>query len=190
MTPEQIKHQEEYYRAKRNYENASIEKRRAENEIIRIRNRRTQIINKVNGLNSEKRRNETSLAEINKTSARNNDIDVGIKDGESKLSTAAAGFLAIGESSVGNPQNLVDVFDDKNRISKAAINGAFEQMKRAATSISRKIEELISAIRRLETEMEEGKRREHSLSYVASQQQRIMNNASIEMAYHKRHMTA
>lgn len=54
MTLEQKKHQEEYYKAKNRYENATYEKQRAENEIIDIRNRKPQLINKINQLNAEK----------------------------------------------------------------------------------------------------------------------------------------
>lgn len=190
MTPEQQRHQQEYYRAKRNYENAVMEKRRAENDIINIQSRRNQIINRINALTSERRRNENSLTEINKTSSKNNDVEMGIKDNESKLDAASAGLLGIGESSLGKPQNLSEVFSEKNTKTKKAILGAFDQLKETSKAISRKIGELNSAIRGLENEMEEGKRRERSLANYANEQQRIINNSSIEMAYHKKHMMA
>ena len=57
MTPEQQKHQEDYFIAKRKYENAFAEKRRAENEVNSILNRRQQIINEINELVSERKRN-------------------------------------------------------------------------------------------------------------------------------------
>ena len=60
MTLEQKKHQEEYYKAKNRYENAAYEKRRAENEIIDIRNRKPQLNNKKNKLNAEKKCNLSS----------------------------------------------------------------------------------------------------------------------------------
>ena len=43
MTPEQQQHQEDYMIAKRRYENAFSEKRRAENELNNILNRRQRI---------------------------------------------------------------------------------------------------------------------------------------------------
>ena len=190
MTPEQQRHQQEYYRAKRNYENAVIEKRKSENDIIGIQSRRTQIINRINALVAERRRNESSLAEINRTSSKNNDVEAGIRDTESKLDEAAIGLLGIGESSLCRPQNLKDVFSEKNTRTKNAITGAFGQLRETGRAISRKIEELNAAIRGLENEMEEGKRRERSLANYANEQQRIINNSSIEMAYHKRHMMA
>ena len=58
MTPEQQRHQQEYYRARRNYENAVMEKRNAENEIQNIQARRTQIINRINAPYSESKRKE------------------------------------------------------------------------------------------------------------------------------------
>ena len=190
MTPEQQRHQQEYYRARRNYENAVMEKRNAENEIQNIQARRTQIINRINALSSERKRNENSLTHIEKTTARNNEVEASIRDTESKLSDAATGLLGIGESSVCRPQNLSEVFGDSSRVSKNAIIGAFGKLRETTHAILRKIEELNSAIRGLENEMEDGRRRERSLSYYAAEQQRIVNNSSIEMAYHKRHMMA
>ena len=99
-------------------------------------------------------------------------------------------MLGIGESSVCRPQNLSEVFGDSSRVSKNAIIGAFGKLRETTHAILRKIEELNSAIRGLENEMEDGRRRERSLSYYAAEQQRIINNSSIEMAYHKRHMMA
>ena len=64
MTPEQQKHQEDYFIAKRRYENAFAEKRRAENEINNILNRRQQIINMINELTAERNRNTDSLSDV------------------------------------------------------------------------------------------------------------------------------
>ena len=64
MTLEQKKHQEAYYKAKNRYENAAYEKRRAENEIIDIRNCKPQLINKINQNSTKKKCNLSSLEEI------------------------------------------------------------------------------------------------------------------------------
>ena len=96
--------------------------------------------------------------------------------------------MAIGESSVGTPQRLTEVFDERNRKSKSSIASAFEQMKNIGGTIQRKIDDLGHQISQLEKEMEEGKNRERYLNSVIAEQERIMNNASIEMAYHKKHM--
>ena len=109
MTLEQKKHQEEYYKAKNRYENAAYEKRRAENEIIDIRNCKPQLINKINQLNAEKKCNLSSLEEISKSVKTNGSFDQSIRDTETKLETASNGFLAIGESSLGKPQNFTIV---------------------------------------------------------------------------------
>lgn len=189
MTPEQQKHQEEYLISKRRYENAFAEKRRAENEINSILNRRQQIINMVNELTAERNRNNDSLSEIQKSSAQNGDFDASVKDTEAKLEIASSGFLAIGESSVGIPQRLTEVFDERNRSSKSSIANAFEQMKSIGNAIQRKIDDLSRQISQLEQEMEDGKNRERYLNNVIAEQNHIMNNASIEMAYHKKYMT-
>lgn len=188
MTPEHQKHQEDYMKAKKKYENAFIEKRRAENEINNILNRRQKIINMINELTAERNRNTDSLSEIQRSSAQNGDFDASVKDTETKLEAASSGFLAIGESSVGTPQRLTEVFDERNRKSKSSIASAFEQMKNIGSSIQRKIDDLNRQISQLEREMEEGKNRERYFNSVIAEQERIMNNASIEMTYHKKHM--
>ena len=188
MPTEQQKHQEEYLIAKRRYENAFAEKRRAENEINSIINRRQQIISMINELTAERKRNSESLAEIQKSSAQNSDFDASVKDTEAKLETASSGFLAIGESSVCTLQRLTEVFDEKNRNSKSSIASAFEQMKNIGGSVQRKIEDLSHQISQLEQEMEDGKNRERYLNNVIAEQNHVMNNASVEMAYHKNHM--
>ncbi len=188
MTAEQQQHQEDYLIAKRKYENAFAEKRCAENEINKILNRRQQIINEINEFTAERKRNNDSLSEIQRSSAQNGDFDVSIKDAEAKLEAASSGFLAIGESSVGTPQRLTEVFDERNRTSKSSIASAFEQMKTIGSSIQRKIDDLSRQISQLEQEMEDGKSRECYLNNVIAEKNHIMNNASIEMAYHKKHM--
>lgn len=95
MTLEQKKHQEEYYKAKNRYENAAYEKRRAENEIIDIRNCKPQLINKINQLNAEKKCNLSSLEEISKSVKTNGSFDQSIRDTETKLETASNGFLLL-----------------------------------------------------------------------------------------------
>lgn len=190
MTAEQQQHQEDYLIAKRKYENAFAEKRCAENEINKILNRRQQIINEINEFTAERKRNSDSLSEIQRSSAQNGDFDASVKDAEAKLEAASSGFLAIGESSVGTPQRLTEVFDERNRNSKSSITSAFEQMKKIGSSIQRKVDDLSRQISQLEQEMEDGKSRERYLNNVIAEQNHIMNNASIEMAYHKKHLNA
>lgn len=186
MTPQQ--HMEEYMIAKRKYENAFSEKRRAENEINGIRNRRQQIINSINEKSSERKRNTDSHAEIQRSYAKNGEFDASVRDTESKLETATAGYSAIGVSSTGGVQKLTEVFDARNRASKSAITSAFNQLKNIEGAIQRKIDDLNRQISQLERELEDGHNRERYLNGVVSQQDHIMNNASIEMAYHKMNM--
>lgn len=188
MTLEQKKHQEEYYKAKNRYENAAYEKRRAENEIIDIRNRKPQLINKINQLNAEKKCNLSSLEEISKSVKTNGSFDQSIRDTETKLETASNGFLAIGESSLGKPQNLTTVFDGVNRSSKNNITNAFVTLKKTQALVNGKINDINSQIKNLQTELENKKSRERSLQCIVSEKQRTMNNAAVEMAYHKKHM--
>lgn len=157
ITLEQKKHQEEYYKAKNRYENATYEKRRAENEIIDIRNRKPQLINKINQLNAEKKCNLSSLEEISKSVKTNGSFDQSIRDTETKLETASNGFLAIGESSLGKPQNLTTVFDGVNRSSKNNISNAFVTLKKTQALVHGKINDINSQIKNLQTELENKK---------------------------------
>lgn len=186
MTPEQQQHYDEYYAAKRRYENAFIEKRQAENEITEIINRRNQIVNRVNELASERKLNDGSLAELQRSMSQNGDFDNSVRDTELKLESASTAFLAIGESSVGKPQNLTEVFDERNRSSKSAIGRTFEQIKNISSSIQGKIDDITRQINQLESEREDGQNRERYLNGVISDRNSAMNNASIEMAYHQR----
>ena len=188
MTPEQLQHQEDYYIARRKYENAFSEKRHAENEINSILNRRQQIINSINELSAERKRNTDSHTEIQKSYAKNGELDASIRDTEAKLEAGAIGFSGIGESTVGTLQNLTEVFDARNRASKASITSAFNQLKNTEGMIQRKIDDLSRQITQLEKELEDGQNRERYLNGVISEQNHIMNNASIEMAYHKMQM--
>jgi peptidoglycan hydrolase CwlO-like protein len=61
-------------------------------------------------------------------------------------------------------------------------------MKTIGSSIQRKIDDLSRQISQLEQEMEDGKNRERYLNNVIAEQNHIMNNASIEMAYHKKYL--
>ena len=74
--------------------------------------------------------------------------------------------------------------------SKSSITGAFEQIKKISASVQQKIEELNHTISCLESELEDGKNRERYLNGAISEQDHIMNNAAIEMAYHQRCMNA
>ena len=190
MSTEQQKHQEEYLIAKKRYENAFSEKRQAENEINTILNRRQHIIGLINELAAERKRNSESLFEIQKTYAQDSDFTDSIKDTDSKLEEASSAFLAIGASSVGSPQNLTEVFDERNRGSKLSIATAFEQMKKVGGLIQQKIEDIGRQISQYEQELEDDKDRERCLHNVIIEQDHIMNNALIEMAYHKNHMVS
>lgn len=186
MTPEQKKHEEEYYAAKRRYENAYAEKRRSENEISDIKNRRKQILNSINELTSENNRYISSRKDISKSVDKNSDFDTGWSDSEKKLSAAASGFLAIGSTSDSKPQDLNVVFEEKNKHTKNKMTDVFSNLKNVKNELDGKIEANERKISKLKSEMEEGKNRERYLSSNISEQSRIMSNASIEMASHKK----
>lgn len=99
----------------------------------------------------------TSLEEISKSVKTNGSFEQSIKDTETKLETASNGFLAIGESSLGKPQNLTTVFDGVNRSSKNNISSAFVNLKRTQALINNKINDINSQIKNLQTELENKK---------------------------------
>jgi chromosome segregation ATPase len=188
MTPEQRRHEEDYYAAKRRYEDACYEKRCAENEISDIQNRRWHLINEINEAESEHKRFVESYDEIEKSIKNDEGISAGIKDAESKLTEASDGLLAIGTSSAASLKSLDTVFDEKNRSSKSSISSAFESLKRTKSDMSAHIETVAGKISQLKTELEDGKSRERYLSGRVSDCIGTMNSAAIDMAYHKRHM--
>lgn len=188
MTQEQKMHQDEYNRAKRRYENAYIGKRNAENELVNIQNRRRQIINEINQNTTERNRFWESSQEIAKTSQNDSDISTGITDSETKLEAATIGFSAIGATSYCRPQNLVNVFEERDRNAKNAISGVFENLENAKSVMWQKIEAFNREIQRLQNEMTNGEHRERTLLYTISECSRTMTNATYTMAYHKKYL--
>ena len=83
---------------------------------------------------------------------------------------------------------MTTVFDGVNRSSKNNISSAFVNLKRTQALINNKINDINSQIKNLQTELENKKNRERSLQCIVSEKQRTMNNAAVEMAYHKKHM--
>ena len=186
MTAEEQKHYDEYISAKKIYENTAMDRRRAENERCEIYNRRHYLIDEINRLESERNKNIDSLEEITKSTDKNSDFEMGMTDSDSKLETAANSFCAIGSSSIGCPQNLTDVFDEKNRLSKKSISDVFESLRNIKNVLTDKIDQLSDDIHRYECEIEEGRARECHLDYSIDEMSRTMNNASMDMAYHKK----
>lgn len=146
MTPEQQQHQEDYMIAKRRYENAFSEKRRAENELNNILNRRQQVIGAINELTAERKRNDESLSEIQSSYAKNSDFDASVKDTETKLEVASIGFSAIGESSVGTPQKLTEIFDEKIDLRKLALHQRSAKLKVLKVLFKEKLMNLIDKL--------------------------------------------
>lgn len=188
VTQEQRMHQDEYDCAKRKYENAYISKRNAENELISIQNRRRQILDEINQNKTDRNRFFESSQEIAKTSQNDSDISIGITDSETKLEAATVGFSAIGSASYCKPQNLVAVFEERDRNTKNVINGIFDNLKNTQNTMNQKIEEFDREIQRLQDELENGERRERILSNTISECSRTMTNATYTMAYHKKYI--
>ena len=188
LTEEVRRGLETYYRAEERYEDAYAEKGRAENDIVRIQNRRRDIINEINQCNSDRRCHQRSLDKIKNAISKNNDIESSRKDAASKLETASSGFAAIGTCTTVTPKKLTDVFEEKNRSTNRMLEESFRQIKNASSSISKKIDNLDNRIRQLQNEKDEGQRRERQLREHINEQNRIIRNASFEMACNRKYL--
>ena len=74
-------------------------------------------------------------------------------------------------------------WDETEKVYKIATNNFYMQ----CITVN-KINDINSQIKNLQTELENKKNRERSLQCIVSEKQRTMNNAAVEMAYHKKHM--
>ncbi len=170
---------------RRKYEEAYMLKQRASNNIIDIQNRRRQIINEINALESERRNYIESQQGLTRASSNNSDITDCVSDVAKKLETASEGFLAIGETSESKPQNLSVVFSERDSAQKSTISQLFEGLKNINSGVASKISELDEQIRRLQTESSDGQNEERRLIYYMDEQDRMMSTAEVQMAYYK-----
>ena len=186
LTPEQRRHQEEYYAAKRRYVSADEKRQILQNKIIGIQNDRPKLINKMNELESERKRNSEALEEISKTNSSDGDFEDSMKDSAGKLETAAQGFLAIGTSSVAELKDLTEVFSHTDIQTKNSMDSVFENIKNIKNAISNKISDLITEYNKAENELQQSYENERRYNEEIYTQKKIMENAEWDMAYHKR----
>lgn len=188
LSHEEQEHVRTYQRAENDYDDAYIEKARAENEMASVINRKRAVINKLNSLNSEYKCKKRSYDKLVKAASKNDDIEVSRKDTRSKLDTASAGYAAIGTCSANMPKKLNDVFEASNNRTDRLLSQSFAGIKKAQASVKAKLEELESKINSLKGEKEECEHRERQLREVISEQDRIMRRASFEMSVNRRYM--
>ena len=173
-----------YWRKK--YEEAYMLKQRASNNIVDLQNRRRQIIDEINALESERRNYVESQEGLAKASSNDSDITDCVSDVAKKLETASEGFLAIGETNESKPQNLSVVFSERDSAQKSTISQLFEGLKNINSGIANKISELDDQIKRLQVESDDGQSEERRLLYCMDEQDRMMNTAEVQMAYYSK----
>lgn len=188
MTLEQRKHESEYLAAKKRYENAYIAKSKYKKDLYEIQNKKTQVINKINELRSERKRVKRVYEELSNVRGNDSDVNDGIVATQKHLSEASVHFKAIGTSSLGDQKNLSDIFADKEKKTKTSLNTAFGNIKKMEQAFENDILNLDIKIKKLECELYEFKSKMAKYTVLIEENSKTMKNAAIDMAYHKKRM--
>lgn len=190
MTPEQKKHEEEYYAAKKRYETSYADKIKYTREKNNAEARKQQLINSINKKKSEKKKVKDAYDELTKTNGKDNDIDTEVKKAKKHLATAATQFKNIGTSSNGNQKDLETVFSSKVAKSNKHISDAFLGIEKAKKNLSGRKTTLNGEISKLDGELATVKSNIKRYASLISDSDSKMKTASVDMAYHKKYMNA
>ena len=95
MTPEQKKHEEEYFAAKKKYEMAYANKAKYSREKAGAETKRQQLINSINSKKSELKKVSQTYTDLTKTNGKDNEIESHIQKAAKHLSAAATQFKNI-----------------------------------------------------------------------------------------------
>ena len=82
MTPEQKKHEEEYFAAKKKYEMAYANKAKYSREKAGAETKRQQLINSINSKKSELKKVSQTYTDLTKTNGKDNEIESHIQKAE------------------------------------------------------------------------------------------------------------
>ena len=93
MTPEQKKHEEEYFAAKKKYEMAYANKAKYSREKAGAETKRQQLINSINSKKSELKKVSQTYTDLTKTNGKDNEIESHIQKAAKHLSAAATQFI-------------------------------------------------------------------------------------------------
>ena len=190
MTPEQKKHEEEYFAAKKKYEMAYANKAKYSREKAGVETKRQQLINSINSKKSELKKVSETYKDLTKTNGKDNEIESHIQKAAKHLSAAATQFKNIGKSSNGNQKDLEMVFSSKVAKSKKHISEAFSGIEKAKTNLSGRKTALNGEITKLNGELANVKTSITRYVTLIDEADTTMRTASVDMAYHKKHMTA
>lgn len=188
MTREQQKHQEEYEIQKRKYEDAYSEKMMSIRQLEALRNNKQAVINQINSKNSESKQVSEAQEKLAETNNKDSAIISSVNIAGKNLSEVARQFKSIGTSSRGNQKDLEAVFESKNKSSNKNINGAIEKIKSAKSALSDRNTVLTSEIKALNDNKDDIDRNITKYMQLIDEAEAKMRNASISMAYHKKHM--
>ena len=181
---------EEYMRWQRRYEDADVQRQRAENDIVDLHNRIRHLLEDINDYEAQCRQYVESAEQINKTTQDDGDITASIADADEKMELAANGLTGMGESSFCKPPNLISIFEERDRNAKTGISGAFEALKRTRQNMEATIDEFHHKIHECEAKIEECNHALQQKQFQIEDCRHIMTNASYEMAYWKQQMSA
>ena len=190
MTPEQKKHEEEYLAAKKRYETAYANKIKYTREKTAAETKKQQLINRINSKKSELKKVSDTYTDLVKTNGKDNEIDGYVKKSAKHLATAAAQFKNIGTSSKGNQKDLETVFSAKVAKTNKHISEAFSGIEKAKKNLSGRKTTLNGEISKLKGELSTVKSNITRYATLISEADSTMRTASVDMAYHKKYMTA
>ena len=166
MTPEQKKHEEEYFAAKKKYEMAYANKAKYSREKAGAETKRQQLINSINSKKSELKKVSQTYTDLTKTNGKDNEIESHIQ------------------------KDLEMVFSSKVAKSKKHISEAFSGIEKAKKNLSGRKTALNGEITKLNGELATVKTSITRYVTLIDEADTTMRTASVDMAYHKKHMTA
>lgn len=177
---------EYYYNNARNrYYNACSEINSCENTINSLKSQKQQTINNINRLSAEISNHQEALTQVNALLRKENDLLDKCTSITAAVSTGAANFFAMVQSTDTATKNLSDVYGTKN---VAKVNSTFVEINNKKTELSNKIQNLQSEKRNAENQLSQIeasiRNTNNDLDYWRSQK----SSASMDMDYYRRKM--
>ncbi len=188
MTQEQLKHKNEYEIEKRKYENAYSEKVSYSRKLASLQAEKQKVLGQINSKKADSKQVSIAQEKLSATNNKDSEINSSLTLASKNLSDAASQFKNIGTSSLGDQKDLEVVFENKNKSSSNNINSAMSEIAKAKTTLSNRMSTLIAEIKKLSNQRENIDSDIKKYTGLIDNADKRMSNASISMAYHKKHM--
>lgn len=188
MTPQQKKHQEEYDIAKKKYERAYSEKKLCDRKLGELLSEKQANIKEINSQVTKKKRIDETATLLSDTNEKDSEIDRAFYNSAQNLLEADQMFSRFGDYSRGNVKSLENVFAEKNKTTKSNISEAFSKIKTAKIKMNEDSISLKNSIAKLQTKATQINDSIRKYTQLAEQANRDMQKASIDMAFHKKHL--